>query len=241
MAEPNGRQDQSDLLAARLAVGSVAIAYALAALGAWFVNLGITIGCGLGAGLSFFSAQNFGLLGRLQFRHPYLRRIPKRTPWEVFRFSTYVTLAVSLLASIVFGQAFQIAELSKELSRQEIRSLKPNQKHRMERMLQLGPTEHYTFQINSAQNCDECEQFAEELRKFISAIPGWTADGGTVMFSDGHLGRGIWLISRSDEKDSAPVNKIDKAFADAGIRLLRYTEEQFQKGEFVIVVARKDS
>lgn len=186
MAEPQNRQDQSDLLSARLAIGSVAIACALAALSGWFVNPGVTIGCAIGTVLSFLAAQKLTLLERLQFHRPYFGRNPERTPWEVFRLSASTTIVTSILASIVFGQAFQIAELKTKLSNQEIRSLKPDQKRRMELTLQLNPTEHYAFQVNSAPNCDECEQFAEEIREFISAIPGWSAGGGPLTFFDPH-------------------------------------------------------
>lgn len=63
------------------------------------------------------------------------------------------------------------------------RHLKPEQKAKLTRLLKLGPTEHFNLQINSIPNCEECEDYAEELREFFGSLPGgWTAGGGVTIF-----------------------------------------------------------
>jgi hypothetical protein len=119
-----------------------------------------------------------------------------------------------------------------------IRTLHPDQKERMRPLLGLAASEHYSLQINSNPNCDECEQFAEDIRDFINTVPGWTAGGGPLNLFGSKYRYGVWIVSRPDEKDSAPVQKIDKAFRDAGIPLEPDTED-FPKGTFVIVIARQ--
>src|ERR1700730_1059759 len=45
------------------------------------------------------------------------------------------------------------------------RHLNQDQRARMAPLLRLEHDEIYEFQINSVQNCEECEDYAEELRK----------------------------------------------------------------------------
>jgi hypothetical protein len=63
------------------------------------------------------------------------------------------------------------------------RHLKPEQKAKLTRLLRLGPTEKFNLQINSIPNCEECEDYAQELREFFGSLPGgWTAGGGVTIF-----------------------------------------------------------
>jgi hypothetical protein len=116
------------------------------------------------------------------------------------------------------------------------RHLSGDQRERMKLALRLESNENYRFQINSTQNCDECELFAEELRDFFNSVPGWKAEGSVLFFSQ-PFRRGLRLVTRSDEQHIKPVEKISKAFEDAGIALPRETEES-EPGGFVIIVAR---
>lgn len=119
------------------------------------------------------------------------------------------------------------------------RHLLPDQKQRIRVGLALGPDESFGFQINSMPSCDECEQFAEEIRDFFNTIPGWQAGGGPLIFPQDRPRRNLLLVAR-DQDHLAIVDKIYNAFADGGVRLVRSNEE-LQPGTFVILVARPGS
>jgi hypothetical protein len=58
------------------------------------------------------------------------------------------------------------------------RHLTAEQQTRLAEVLRLGPGENYSIEFNSPPNCDECEEFAQELRDFVGGLPGWKAAGG---------------------------------------------------------------
>lgn len=191
------------------------------------------------------AAHNCQRLAALKLQWPFvLAESPQRGYWEAFRLSAIAAVILTVFLSTVLGEAFYIAELRQQLgasvssvSRNEIRHLSPDQRTRMRVALQMPPTEAYSFEINSLPNCDECEQLAEEIREFISSIPGWKAGGSTVIFPQ-PFHQGVHLFARADENHSLPIEKIYKAFSIAGISLICDTYNQMPPGMFTIVVAR---
>jgi hypothetical protein len=236
------RQDQSDLFTAQLATAGAGIGFFLAAAGFWFVSYGVAIGFLVGAVTLFYAAHSFEKLAAVKLQWPLaLAEGRQRGYWQVFRTTMFASAALTLILSGAFWSLFYIFELKRELkiseSRQEIRHLTSDQKQRLQQGLQLSPNENYTFQLNSMPSCDECEQFAEELRTFFNTIPGWKAGGGPLIFAQQRPRRGLWLVSRDEEKHSVPVEKISKAFDGAGVALI-HSSEEVQPATFVILVAR---
>jgi hypothetical protein len=238
------RQDQSDVLAAQLACGGAGIAFFLAGLGSLFVNYGLAIGCYVGAIFMFWCAHKFHAVSWLMLRLPVsFSPDPQRSHTEAFLLATYASLGLSILVSAAAVPTFYAIELHSELKSQKAhltnRHLLDDQKQRIRNGLKLGPNESFEFQINSAQNCDECEQFAEELRDFFNSIPGWKAGGGALFFRQERQLRNVQLVAR-DQDHLAIVDKIAKAFSDGGYRLERANED-VQPGTFVILVGRRRS
>lgn len=130
------------------------------------------------------------------------------------------------------------AHMGGEEQPQPFRHLTYDQKARLSRDLRLQIDEHYPFQINSAISCDECEQFAQELRDFFNSIPGWNAGGSALFFPQPKARYGIQLVTNVDGKNSPPVMKIRKAFADAGMALDDEVEP-LQPHTFVLIVGRQ--
>jgi hypothetical protein len=112
-----------------------------------------------------------------------------------------------------------------------------DQRARLVAGLRLPPGESHSIEINSAPSCDPCEQFAEELRQFVSSMPGWKADGGPLIFRN-PFRRGLKIVTRSGEKEFPVVKQIVTAFEDAGMALPRDTEDSLGPGTIVIVVGR---
>jgi hypothetical protein len=91
-------------------------------------------------------------------------------------------------------------------------------------------------------SCDECEQFAEEIRIFLNSIPGWHAGGGPLIFAQtpGQM-HGLLMVSKEEDQTvKIPVQKLRKAFDDGGAPLT-YINEETQPGTFVILVARPET
>jgi len=122
--------------------------------------------------------------------------------------------------------------------RPDVRNLTPDQRRRMDPILRLGPNENYDFQVNSAAGCDECEQFAENIRDFLNSIPGWKTEGGPLMFLQVTRRRGLSMLIRSSEKQVPPVERLRKAFDSAGLRLNEEVVDDMPPGRFVIIVGR---
>ena len=103
-------------------------------------------------------------------------------------------------------------------------------------LLRLEHDEIYEFQINSVQNCEECEDYAEELRKFINTIPGWKAGGGTLTFLS-PLRRGIKIFMTKDGPPNAVGRKLVAALNAANI--LVDMDETNTSGPATIVIGRR--
>jgi hypothetical protein len=74
-----------------------------------------------------------------------------------------------------------------------------------------------SVEINSASNCDECEEYAQELREVISSIPGWKATGGTTIFGTAAT-RGIWFFVLSLDGRHPAIMKLASAFEAAHLK-----------------------
>jgi hypothetical protein len=119
------------------------------------------------------------------------------------------------------------------------RHLSGDQKTRLRSALRLEEGEKKALQINSAPSCDECEQFAEELRDFFNTVPGWEGGGGPIIFAGPRL-RGFKIVCREDEKSLPIIKKVEGAFTDAGFPL-EQSSEDVQSQTFVILVGRVGS
>jgi hypothetical protein len=86
-----------------------------------------------------------------------------------------------------------------------------------------GPGQH-RFEFISASGCDECEEYAEELREAFSSVPGWTAGGGMGIFGSAAI-RGIKLLVRSTEDKPDIAKKIGSALAAAKI-IFEWSEDR---------------
>jgi hypothetical protein len=150
----------------------------------------------------------------------------------------WLALAVAGIAILAPASIYFYSTVEHRVLLPEGRHLTADQKIRMRPILRLDPTETYELQVNSAPNCDECELYADEIREFLSSIPGWKPRGSAIIFSEPfRRRRGIVIITREDEKKSSSVEKISKAFDAAGI-ILSNEIENYQKGQFVIVIYR---
>lgn len=235
------RQDQSDQLAAQLAAASVAVALFSIAVGIWSVNGGVAVGFIIGAIALFAISCNFIKLTHFELQKPFtISVIPQRGYWKAFVLAVTGAILLSATVSTILGLVTYTFELKRnlqeEVSRHEIRHLNDGQKVRLRRDLELGSDEQFFFQINSMPSCDECEQFAEELREFFNSIPGWKTLGGPLIFPAPPR-RGLWFIVNDADQHLKPVEKIFKAFEDAGISLKR-SSDGTSTGTFVILVAR---
>lgn len=238
------RPDQPELRAAQYAVAGIAVAFLLAGIAGFFVNTGIAIACFIAATLIFVACEKFELIQRLRLQWPpSLTDFPIHSPWAVFRGIMYSGVAIALIFSLVLGETFYIFDLRTRLQNappmQNGRHLTEDQKARIREALRLSPNENYYVDFNSVPACDECEDFAEELREFVAAIPGWKTGGGPIFFWD----NGPWLVGlelacREDEKDSPAPTKLRKAFDSASLPLAsRYFN--MAKGTTIILIGRQ--
>jgi len=119
---------------------------------------------------------------------------------------------------------------------QHERHLTPQQKDRLRAALVLPVDENHVIEFNSVPNCEECEDYAEEFREFISSLPGWKSKGSTLIFSRPYE-RGLKLFTSSDYL----ANKLTTAFDSASISLPRDPERSSFAAptEAIIVVARR--
>jgi hypothetical protein len=123
------------------------------------------------------------------------------------------------------------------------RHLMPDQKTRLKAALRLNADEHGYLVFNSVINCDECEDYAEELREFVASIPGWRSDGGTLNMAGESIPRyGLKLFSaNSGIKDHIKI--IINAFQSASIPLTQGDPENYDpsfKMDAIIVVGRRE-
>src|SRR6202008_707515 len=81
---------------------------------------------------------------------------------------------------------------------QQERHLIQQQKDRLRVGLLLPVNESHTVEFNSVPNCDECEEYAQEFREFVSSLPGWKAGGSTLIFSRPYE-RGLKLFTNDDQ------------------------------------------
>jgi hypothetical protein len=121
-----------------------------------------------------------------------------------------------------------------------IRCLTQEQRERMKSILLSAPTETHFLMVASMPNCDECAQFADDIRTFFNSVPGWKADEPPIIFSEPppHK-RGIYLLMSDDEK--IPAGKISMSFEAAGMSITAETDKGFQRGTLTILIGRDGS
>lgn len=121
------------------------------------------------------------------------------------------------------------------------RHLTANQKTKMEPVLVLARAEKHAIQIFSSPNCDECEDYAQELRDFFNAIPGWEATGSTTVFAGPKIPKfEIYLIANEDNLSEPLLQRITAAFSAASIPLVQDEPKRFGKElDAVILINRR--
>lgn len=106
--------------------------------------------------------------------------------------------------------------------------------------LRLNAHKSHLFQINTVPSCDECEQYAEELRDFFNTIPGLQAIGGSLIFPAAHYPRGIQFITDGKEPEQSAAMRVLDALRDAGINPALTTETGMKQGDFAILIGRQN-
>jgi|SRR5271155_494771 len=120
-----------------------------------------------------------------------------------------------------------------------VRRLTPQQKTRLAAHLRMGQDEHFYVQFNSVQNCDECEDYAQEFREFFNTLRGWKADGDVVTFSAPEFRDGMHLVVSTDFV-MALNERMLSAFDAADIPLQPSQSEPLSGGvNAIIVVGRR--
>jgi hypothetical protein len=71
--------------------------------------------------------------------------------------------------------------------------------------------------VNSASNCQQCEEYAEDIREAIAAAPNWTGSGGNTIFGNASI-RGIKLQTTNIKNPDDLMREIAEAFNAANIR-----------------------
>jgi hypothetical protein len=96
------------------------------------------------------------------------------------------------------------------------------------------------IEINSASNCDECEEYAQELRDAINSVSGWKATGGTTIFGSAAI-RGVRFNVGSLESRAEPIVKLAKAFEGAKLAFewIENKDNMPQGYEYYVFVARQ--
>ena len=110
------RQDQSDLLASKLATASAGICFFAAGLGGAIANYGIAMGCFAAAVAMFIAAHKFQDIARLRLQIPIsLNDEPVRGHWGTFWLITYFGLGLAVFLSIVFAVSIYIFDINRQL------------------------------------------------------------------------------------------------------------------------------
>ena len=144
-----------------------------------------------------------------------------------------------LVACFLAWDDEHVARLSAEATGQDNgRHLTADQKARLAESLKLSPQENYWIEFNSVANCDECEDYAEELRGFVSSVPGWKATGDVITFAGFAQQRGLKISANTSSPEVG--KKIVHAFELASISLVPTDPYQYQDGlNAIVVVARR--
>jgi hypothetical protein len=120
------------------------------------------------------------------------------------------------------------------------RHLKNEERVQLITSLRASGGANQSVEINSASNCDECEEYAQELREVIGSVPGWKVTGGTTIFGNASI-RGIRLYVRSLANRAQAAMNLAAAFDAANIQFDWIEDESLQRVgyEYLILVARQ--
>lgn len=102
----------------------------------------------------------------------------------------------------------------------------------------LEPAPNYVIQINSIPNCEECEDYAVELREFFASLNGWAVSGGVLIFPfDPHLRIGVHLITDVARTDID--QRLRKAFDAAHVEIIETPPEKLGAGTHAVMLVGK--
>lgn len=118
------------------------------------------------------------------------------------------------------------------------RVLTSDQQAQMRPILEGAP--NYVIQINSIASCEECEDYAVELRRFFSSLRGWSVNGGPLIFPiEPQLRNGITFSPDIAHDDLALT--IVKAFNAAHVEIARTTPQKLSSGMSALILVGKQS
>ena len=93
--------------------------------------------------------------------------------------------------------------------------------------------------ILSVPGCDECEEYAEELRSSVRIVAGWSADGSPALIGPGAELRGIRLGVRDLSSKPPASMELEKALKNAGIDFEWWDDGNLLPGQVRLLVARR--
>jgi hypothetical protein len=107
-------------------------------------------------------------------------------------------------------------------------------------ILETAATQNSVIQINSIPNCEECEDYGVELRKFFGSLQGWAVNGGVLIFPfDPQLRDGIHLTVDADHHELA--RRLTEAFDTAHIAITQAAPQKLNAGLHVVILVGKQS
>jgi hypothetical protein len=191
--------------------------------------------CALGAaGIISLYWSDFRQL-RLRVINGTISEVPTRELWVAI---VIVLVAIIAPASIGIYAAVAPSQIS-NLAPPNVRQLTGEERVRLVTSLRGAGGTDQSVEINSASNCDECEEYAHELRDAINSVSGWKATGGTTIFGSAAI-RGIRFDVRSLDKRPQAIIKLGAAFEAAKIPFEWIETEQLAQGyEYHVFVARR--
>jgi hypothetical protein len=138
---------------------------------------------GLGLALMGFGLFPAGMIlsalgagGALWIYWPDLRNLRLRLVTGIDRptplYSEIWIILIAILIGVGTPGYVYVRSLVPPTARDFSRHLEDEQKNRMRPELQLSANEAYSIEFNSVQNCDECEDYAQELRDFVGTFRG---------------------------------------------------------------------
>ncbi|HEX4370911.1 MAG TPA: hypothetical protein VH019_06160 [Rhizomicrobium sp.] len=139
----------------------------------------------------------------------------------------FLAVGLAALAAILILLLFAIAlevnfqqsrrRPAKEIVAAAPRHLTVGQRDRFRQALRLPEGLSHVVEVYSENTCEECRDYAEQLRDAIGVVPGWTVKGGVNMWESPRECRGLQLWRRDPDTLSSAEHVVTNALIAAGI------------------------